>query len=137
MHRCMLPLTRRSSRRLRFHSTLAGDAAREDPRWPGWRVVVGIEVHAQVKSRKKLFSSEHRIPWVYRWFTFPRPTSFPKALGRMIRLSLPPLGFRPSTLRSREPYQFVFWVCFRPPLVQILACRASIQPVFPLGFEPR
>ncbi|KAI0053716.1 Glutamyl-tRNA amidotransferase B subunit [Auriscalpium vulgare] len=28
----------------------------EDPRWPGWQVVVGIEVHAQIKSRAKLFS---------------------------------------------------------------------------------
>ncbi|GJE84861.1 glutamyl-tRNA amidotransferase B subunit [Phanerochaete sordida] len=29
----------------------------EDPRWPGWGVVVGIEVHAQIKSRHKLFSN--------------------------------------------------------------------------------
>ncbi|KAG6330919.1 hypothetical protein ID866_8169 [Astraeus odoratus] len=28
----------------------------EDKRWPGWEVVIGIEVHAQIKSRKKLFS---------------------------------------------------------------------------------
>ncbi|KAI5993624.1 GatB/GatE catalytic domain-containing protein [Pisolithus albus] len=28
----------------------------EDRRWPGWEVVVGIEVHTQIKSRKKLFS---------------------------------------------------------------------------------
>ncbi|OAX34793.1 Glutamyl-tRNA amidotransferase B subunit [Rhizopogon vinicolor AM-OR11-026] len=27
-----------------------------DKRWPGWEVVVGIEVHAQIKSRRKLFS---------------------------------------------------------------------------------
>ncbi|ETW84098.1 hypothetical protein HETIRDRAFT_312503 [Heterobasidion irregulare TC 32-1] len=27
-----------------------------DARWPGWEVIVGIEVHAQIKSRKKLFS---------------------------------------------------------------------------------
>ncbi|KAG9317817.1 putative glutamyl-tRNA amidotransferase [Chiua virens] len=31
-------------------------AIREDRRWPGWEVVVGIEVHAQIKSRRKLFS---------------------------------------------------------------------------------
>ncbi|KAH9948793.1 Glutamyl-tRNA amidotransferase B subunit [Amylocystis lapponica] len=31
-------------------------AASDDPRWPGWAVVVGIEVHAQIKSRHKLFS---------------------------------------------------------------------------------
>ena len=29
-----------------------------DPRWPGWGVVVGIEVHAQIKSRQKLFSCQ-------------------------------------------------------------------------------
>ncbi|KAI0322508.1 Glutamyl-tRNA amidotransferase B subunit [Amylostereum chailletii] len=28
----------------------------EDKRWPGWELVVGIEVHAQIKSRQKLFS---------------------------------------------------------------------------------
>ena len=28
----------------------------EDPRWPGWQVIVGIETHAQIKSRQKLFS---------------------------------------------------------------------------------
>ncbi|KDR84118.1 hypothetical protein GALMADRAFT_111334 [Galerina marginata CBS 339.88] len=31
-------------------------AYQEDPRWPGWQVVVGIETHAQIKSRRKLFS---------------------------------------------------------------------------------
>lgn len=51
----MLSLSRRSSRWSRSYSTLA-DNASGDPRWPGWQVVVGIEVHAQVKSRKKLFS---------------------------------------------------------------------------------
>ncbi|KAI0797079.1 Glutamyl-tRNA-Gln amidotransferase B subunit [Abortiporus biennis] len=30
---------------------------KEDSRWPGWEVVVGIEVHAQIKSRHKLFSN--------------------------------------------------------------------------------
>ncbi|OCH94280.1 Glutamyl-tRNA-Gln amidotransferase B subunit [Obba rivulosa] len=30
---------------------------KEDSRWPGWDVVIGIEVHAQIKSRTKLFSS--------------------------------------------------------------------------------
>jgi hypothetical protein len=27
-----------------------------DSRWPGWQIVIGIEVHAQIKSRLKLFS---------------------------------------------------------------------------------
>ena len=70
LHRCMLPLTRRSSRWLRPHSTLANNAS-SDPRWPGWQVVVGIEVHAQVKSRKKLFSGEWCTPWPCRRFVFP------------------------------------------------------------------
>ncbi|KAF9534608.1 glutamyl-tRNA amidotransferase [Crepidotus variabilis] len=29
---------------------------KEDTRWPGWQVIVGIETHAQLKSRRKLFS---------------------------------------------------------------------------------
>ncbi|KAI0303985.1 Glutamyl-tRNA amidotransferase B subunit [Russula brevipes] len=28
----------------------------QDGRWPGWEVIIGIEVHAQIKSREKLFS---------------------------------------------------------------------------------
>lgn len=51
----MLPLARRSSRCLRSYSTHTNNTG-SDPRWPGWQVVVGIEVHAQIKSRKKLFS---------------------------------------------------------------------------------
>jgi hypothetical protein len=61
LHRRMLPLVRRSSRWWRSHSTLAENTG-GDHRWPGWQVVVGIEVHAQVKSRKKLFSGEQCIP---------------------------------------------------------------------------
>ncbi|PFH47803.1 hypothetical protein AMATHDRAFT_151224 [Amanita thiersii Skay4041] len=44
---CSLPLRRR------FHNV------REhihDERWPGWQVIIGIETHAQIKSRQKLFS---------------------------------------------------------------------------------
>lgn len=33
---------------------------KEDKRWPGWEVIVGIEVHAQIKSRRKLFSGYTR-----------------------------------------------------------------------------
>ena len=34
---------------------------KEDSRWPGWQVVIGIEAHAQIKSRRKLFSGvSHR-----------------------------------------------------------------------------
>ncbi|OJT05413.1 Glutamyl-tRNA(Gln) amidotransferase subunit B, mitochondrial [Trametes pubescens] len=32
---------------------------KEDARWPGWELVVGIEVHAQIKSSRKLFSGKH------------------------------------------------------------------------------
>jgi len=37
----------------RFHDVRT---YKEDKRWPGWQVVVGIETHAQIKSRRKLFS---------------------------------------------------------------------------------
>jgi hypothetical protein len=30
-----------------------------DSRWPDWQVIIGIELHAQLKSRRKLFSSEY------------------------------------------------------------------------------
>ena len=37
---------------------------KEDSRWPGWQVVIGIETHAQIKSRWKLFSgASHRGSW--------------------------------------------------------------------------
>ncbi|KAF8550387.1 Glutamyl-tRNA amidotransferase B subunit [Imleria badia] len=43
-------------RPLRLERLHSKPAVREDQRWPGWEVVVGIEVHAQIKSRRKLFS---------------------------------------------------------------------------------
>ncbi|KAN0097054.1 GatB/GatE catalytic domain containing protein [Tylopilus felleus] len=43
-------------RPLSFKRFISERAPREDKRWPGWEVVVGIEVHAQIKSRRKLFS---------------------------------------------------------------------------------
>lgn len=70
MHRCILPL----ARRLRFHSALADNVASGDYRWPGWQVVVGIEVHAQIKSRKKLFSGKDCTLWLYSCFLSPSPS---------------------------------------------------------------
>ncbi|KAJ7935473.1 Glutamyl-tRNA amidotransferase subunit B, mitochondrial [Mycena leptocephala] len=32
-----------------------------DQRWPGWQVVIGIETHAQIKSRQKLFSGSFSV----------------------------------------------------------------------------
>lgn len=43
-----------------FRSLHRERTIREDKRWPGWEVVVGIEVHAQIKSRRKLFSGQHQ-----------------------------------------------------------------------------
>jgi len=106
----MLSLARRSSRWLRPHSTLANNAS-SDPRWPGWQVVVGIEVHAQVKSRKKLFSGKRFIPGYADNSSF--RLEFLKTLGRTTRPSTRPLAFPRSTRRSREPYQFVLQACFR------------------------
>ena len=34
----------------------------EDLRWPGWQVVIGIETHAQIRSRRKLFSGTPTHP---------------------------------------------------------------------------
>ncbi|KAL1743109.1 GatB/GatE catalytic domain-containing protein [Schizophyllum fasciatum] len=41
-------------------------AFKHDSRWPGWQAVIGIETHAQLKSKHKLFSGDH---------TFQAPTS--------------------------------------------------------------
>jgi len=70
------------SRALSSHSlrrlcgTTQGDTVRttghghgKDGRWPGWQVVIGIEAHAQIKSRQKLFSQT----WV------PDPESTPNS----------------------------------------------------------
>ncbi|TFK55405.1 Glutamyl-tRNA amidotransferase B subunit [Heliocybe sulcata] len=45
---------RRVLPRTRLFSTIGEGGT--DRRWPGWEVVVGLEVHAQIKSRSKLFS---------------------------------------------------------------------------------
>lgn len=45
----------RSSQWKQFHDVRF---VQEDKRWPGWRVVIGIETHAQIKSRRKLFSGQ-------------------------------------------------------------------------------
>ncbi|KAF8343733.1 Glutamyl-tRNA amidotransferase subunit B, mitochondrial [Amanita rubescens] len=45
--RCALSLRRC------FHSVREH---KEDPRWLGWQVIIGIETHAQIKARQKLFS---------------------------------------------------------------------------------
>ncbi|KAI0005114.1 Glutamyl-tRNA amidotransferase B subunit [Russula compacta] len=44
----------RSLRRL--YGTTNAIKLEKDDRWSGWQVIIGIEVHAQIKSRKKLFS---------------------------------------------------------------------------------
>lgn len=48
-------LTRTSLFKRQAHAVRAH---KEDARWPGWELVIGIEVHAQIKSRRKLFSGE-------------------------------------------------------------------------------
>lgn len=45
----------------RIRSFRAERTYHEDPRWSGWEVVVGLEVHAQLKTRKKLFSGQRTI----------------------------------------------------------------------------
>lgn len=39
-------------------STHSGNANMSASRWAGWQPVIGIEVHAQIKSRRKLFSGK-------------------------------------------------------------------------------
>lgn len=55
--RSRTPSSLRTARRL--YCTGLTNTARtfeKDNRWPGWEVVIGIEVHTQIKSREKLFS---------------------------------------------------------------------------------
>ncbi|KAI0732845.1 Glutamyl-tRNA amidotransferase B subunit [Fomitopsis betulina] len=73
------------------HSRFYSARVRDDPRWPGWDVVVGIEVHAQIKSRVKLFSGQ--LSRHYAWtpdYHLPANTSvsafdaaFPGTLPRL------------------------------------------------------
>ena len=46
----------RISRRPYSTSQASANKIGQDNRWPGWQVVIGIETHAQIKSREKLFS---------------------------------------------------------------------------------
>lgn len=57
----MLPLnayTRALQRPLKFFQHRSVSNFVSDARWPGWQAVIGIEVHAQIKSRTKLFSGK-------------------------------------------------------------------------------
>jgi hypothetical protein len=44
---------RSSAKKHKYRSGVASASSQ----WPGWNLVVGIEVHAQLKTRRKLFSS--------------------------------------------------------------------------------
>ena len=57
----LLPLAHRrgitfATRRV-FHDARSHEHTKVDQRWPEWQVVIGVETHAQIKSRRKLFSS--------------------------------------------------------------------------------
>ncbi|KAF5363870.1 hypothetical protein D9756_000292 [Leucocoprinus leucothites] len=39
-----------------FHDSRSHEPVKVDSRWPEWQVIIGIETHAQIKSRHKLFS---------------------------------------------------------------------------------
>ncbi|KAH9938098.1 GatB/GatE catalytic domain-containing protein [Fomitopsis serialis] len=69
------------SRRARFSTA----RVRDDSRWPGWDVVVGIEVHAQIKSRVKLFSDawtpDYNLP--ANTSVSPFDAAFPGTLPRL------------------------------------------------------
>lgn len=38
------------------HDARSHEHHKVDQRWPEWQVVIGVETHAQIKSRRKLFS---------------------------------------------------------------------------------
>ncbi|TFK28925.1 glutamyl-tRNA amidotransferase [Coprinopsis marcescibilis] len=42
---------------LRYRAFHSYRGVQEDSRWPGYQVIIGIETHAQIKSRHKLFSN--------------------------------------------------------------------------------
>ncbi|KAH9855061.1 Glutamyl-tRNA-Gln amidotransferase B subunit [Lenzites betulinus] len=58
---------------------------KEDPRWPGWELVVGIEVHAQIKSKRKLFSETltSDLTTVSNTHVSPFDAAFPGTLPRL------------------------------------------------------
>jgi hypothetical protein len=51
-----LLLQRPCASHIQFRLLHTTRAWKEDPRWAGYEVVIGIETHAQLKSRQKLFS---------------------------------------------------------------------------------
>ncbi|KIM76374.1 hypothetical protein PILCRDRAFT_77807 [Piloderma croceum F 1598] len=57
----------------------------EDPRWPGWEVVVGLEVHAQLKTRQKLFSESltSELGHVANTHVSPYDAAFPGTLPHL------------------------------------------------------
>jgi aspartyl-tRNA(Asn)/glutamyl-tRNA(Gln) amidotransferase subunit B len=74
---CLLP---RNFHRIRpFHA----ERTYEDPRWPGWEVVVGLEVHAQLKTRQKLFSGQRTILNEGCLLIFVRTESLTSELGHV------------------------------------------------------
>jgi aspartyl-tRNA(Asn)/glutamyl-tRNA(Gln) amidotransferase subunit B len=53
-YRPLLPRIHHCQRKFAHQATFA-----RDERWPGYQVVIGIEVHAQIKARQKLFSGSY------------------------------------------------------------------------------
>lgn len=51
--------TRLATRHRGFLPRFFSSDSVEDGRWPGWEVVIGLEVHAQIKSHAKLFSRQN------------------------------------------------------------------------------
>ncbi|KAJ3487724.1 hypothetical protein NLI96_g3341 [Meripilus lineatus] len=90
--------------RYRGAHTLRGH--REDPRWPGWAVVVGIEVHAQIKSRQKLFSN----------MLTPEPSDSPNSLVSPYDAAFP------GTLPRLNPK------CVELGVRTAIALNAEVQP---------
>ncbi|KXN89467.1 Glutamyl-tRNA(Gln) amidotransferase subunit B, mitochondrial [Leucoagaricus sp. SymC.cos] len=97
-----------TSKRLRlFHDARGHESVKVDPRWPDWQVIIGVETHAQIKSRHKLFS--HSLTSEYS--THPPPNT---------NVSVFDAAF-PGTLPRLNP------VCVDLALRTALALQCTIQ----------
>ncbi|KAF8318159.1 glutamyl-tRNA amidotransferase [Clavulina sp. PMI_390] len=88
-----------------------------DVRWPGWQAVIGIETHAQIKSRKKLFSRTQnsydeppntRVSLFDAAFPGTLPTLNPRAVELGVRAAIAlNADIQPTSSFDRKHYFYV------------------------------
>lgn len=73
----MLPKCYRITYIPKLQRHLSSTAEQNITKWPGWEVVIGVEVHAQIKSRRKLFSGLRDLTGFhfYDWYTLDATTT--------------------------------------------------------------